>query len=71
LAVAVTAYQQGDQELATRQRDLAVTSWSVAATQLDQINVDAGYGHQHVFLRSEPGGEAFTPDDAPEGNGHK
>lgn len=71
LAVAVTAYQQGHHDLATRQRDLAVTAWSVAATQLDQVNVDAGYGHQHVFLQSEPGGEAFTPDDAPEGHGHK
>jgi hypothetical protein len=71
LAVAVTAYQQGHQDLASRQRDLAVTSWSVAATQLDQVNVDAGYGHQHVFLQAEPGGEAFTPDDAPEGHGHK
>jgi len=24
--------------------------WSVAATQLDQINVDAGNGHQEVYL---------------------
>jgi len=71
LAVAVTAYQQGQQDMAVRQRDLAVTAWSVGATQLDQINIDAGYGHQHVYLQADPGGEAFTPDDAPEGHGHK
>ncbi|MFC4855390.1 hypothetical protein [Actinophytocola glycyrrhizae] len=71
LAVAVAAHQQGHHELATRQRDLAVTAWSVGATQLDQINVDAGYGHQHVYLQSEPGGEAFTPDGEPEGHGHR
>ncbi|MBB4909587.1 hypothetical protein [Actinophytocola algeriensis] len=70
LALAVTAHQQGNHDLATRQRDLAVTTWSVGATQLDQINVDAGYGHQHVYLQSEPGGEAFTPDGEPEGHGH-
>lgn len=68
LGVAVTARQKGDHDLATRQRDLAVTTWSIGATQLDQVNVDAGYGHQHVFLQSEPGGEAFTPDGEPEGN---
>lgn len=71
LAVAVAAHQKGDHDLAERQRDLAVTTWSVGATQLDQINVDAGYGHQHVYLQSEPGGEAFTPDGEPEGHGHK
>lgn len=71
LGLAVTAHQQGDHDLATGQRDLAVTTWSVGATQLDQINVDAGYGHQHVYLQSEPGGEAFTPDGEPEGHGHK
>jgi hypothetical protein len=71
LALAVTAHQQGQHDLATRQRDLAVRTWSVGATQLDQVNIDAGYGHQHVYLESAPGGEAFTPDDAPEGHGHK
>jgi len=71
LAMAVTAYQSGQHDLAVRQRDLAVTAWSVGATQLDQINVDAGYGHQHVYLQADPGGEAFTPDDAPEGHGHR
>jgi hypothetical protein len=75
LAVAVDTYQQslaggaGLRELAVRQRDLAVTTWSIGATQLDQINIDAGYGHQHVYLGGDPGGEAFTPDGAPEGTG--
>jgi hypothetical protein len=64
LAVAVDLYPA---DLVVRQRDLALTMWSVGATQLDQINVDAGNGHQHVFL---PGGE-LTADDAPEGSGHR
>ncbi len=73
LAVAVDPDQRGPamHDLATEQRDLAVTTWSVGATQLDQVNVDAGYGHQHVFLQADPGSGAFTPDDAPEGHGHK
>jgi hypothetical protein len=68
LAVAVDTYAAAP-ELALRQRDLAVTTWSVGSTQLDQVNVDAGYGHQHVFLPGEGHGGAFTPDDAPEGTG--
>lgn len=69
LAIAVDTYQQGPalRQLATRQLDLALMTWSVGATQLDQINVDAGYGHQHVYLGDNP--EAFTPDDAEEGTG--
>jgi hypothetical protein len=69
LAVAVDTYQQGAalRQLATRQLDLALMTWSVGATQLDQINVDAGYGHQHIYLGDNP--EAFTPDDAEEGTG--
>lgn len=76
LALAVSTYQQslaggaGLRELATRQRDLAVATWSIGATQLDQVNVDAGYGHQHVYLQDSPdGAEAFTPDGEPEGTG--
>lgn len=75
LALAVSTYQQsltggaGLRELATRQRDLAIATWSIGATQLDQVNVDAGYGHQHVYLQDSPEGEAFTPDGEPEGTG--
>jgi hypothetical protein len=75
LDLAVAAFEQslaggaGAKELAVRQKDLAVTAWSVGATQLDQINVDAGYGHQHVYLEADPDGEAFTPDGEPEGHG--
>lgn len=71
LAVAVDTYEQSLtggpelRDLAARQRELAVTTWSVGATQLDQVNIDAGYGHQHVYLEGGP--EAFTPDSAPEG----
>ncbi|MEV0134170.1 hypothetical protein AB0H83_37635 [Dactylosporangium sp. NPDC050688] len=53
--------------LAGRQRDLAVAGWSVGATQLDQLNVDIGRGHQHVFLPSVPGQEAMTSDGSKEG----
>jgi hypothetical protein len=54
-------------DLAGKERINAVTTWSVAGTQLDQVNIDAGYGHQHVFLPADPGSGAFTSDGAPEG----
>jgi hypothetical protein len=59
--------QRGVLDLAARQRTAASTSWSIAAAQLDQINIDAGHGHQHVYLSTEPGSGAFTSDGAPEG----
>ena len=55
-------------ELAQRARTDAATAWSVAATQLDQINVDAGLGHQHVYLDAH-GEDAMTADLSPEGTG--
>ncbi|MCO8277800.1 hypothetical protein M1L60_45240 [Actinoplanes sp. TRM 88003] len=54
--------------VASRQRLLAVNDWSVAATQLDQINIDAGHGHQHVYLTDAPEGGASVGDGAPEGS---
>jgi hypothetical protein len=57
-------------EAVARQCTLAATTWSVAATQLDQINIDAGYGHQHVYLETGHGTGAFTSDGAPEGQPH-
>lgn len=54
--------------VAARQRQLAVNDWSVAATQLDQINIDAGNGHQHVYLTDSPEGGANVSDGSPEGN---
>ena len=54
-------------ELAGRQRDIAVTTWSTAATQLDVLNIDSGNGHAHVFLPAVPGQGALTADGAPEG----
>jgi hypothetical protein len=73
LAVAVDTYAMGAgaHALAERQLDLAVLTWSVGATQLDQINVDAGHGHQHVYLSGGDHSGAFTPDDSPEGHGHR
>jgi hypothetical protein len=54
-------------ELAGRQRDIAVATWSSAATQLDVLNIDADKGHAHVFLPAVPGQGALTADGAPEG----
>ncbi|RCG29913.1 hypothetical protein DQ384_17250 [Sphaerisporangium album] len=54
-------------DLATRQRSAGIAMWSVAATQLDQLNIDAGNGHQHVYLSSTPGEGAISPDGVPEG----
>jgi hypothetical protein len=51
------------------QRDLAAHAWSTAATQLDVINIDAGFGHQHVVFPSSAGSAAVAPDDLPEGTG--
>lgn len=53
--------------LAGRQRDIAVATWSTAATQLDVLNIDSGHGHAHVFLPAAPGQGALTADGAPEG----
>ena len=52
---------------ARSQRDLAARTWSTASTQLDAINVDAGFGHQHVVFPSTAGSDALPPDDLPEG----
>ncbi len=52
---------------AAAQRDLAARAWSAAAVQLDVINIDAGYGHQHVTFPSSGGEGAVAPDDLPEG----
>jgi hypothetical protein len=54
---------------ARAQRDLAVRSWSVAATQLDAINIATGYGHQHVYLGDAERSGGFSADPAPEGSG--
>ncbi|MGN9907025.1 hypothetical protein ACTMTJ_05640 [Phytohabitans sp. LJ34] len=54
-------------ELAGRQREIAVATWSTAATQLDVLNIDSGNGHAHVFLPAAPGQGALTADGAPEG----
>jgi hypothetical protein len=56
-------------ERAREQRDLAVRSWSVAATQLDAINIATGYGHQHVYLGGAEAAGGFGADPAPEGSG--
>ncbi|WP_238433598.1 hypothetical protein [Micromonospora tarensis] len=56
-------------DLTARQAAEAATIWSVAATQLDQVSVDSGHGHQHVFLDTDPHEGALTPDGAAEGTG--
>lgn len=54
--------------VAAEQRNIAVATWSTAATQLDVVNVDAGFGHAHVFLPAAPGTGALTADSEPEGH---
>ncbi|MEV6050799.1 hypothetical protein [Streptomyces sp. NPDC052107] len=54
---------------AASQRHHAVDVRSIEATEPDAIDIDAGLGHQHVFLRMTPDGQALTPDDRPEGSG--
>jgi len=56
-------------ERARTQRDLAVRSWSLAATQLDAINIATGYGHQHVYLGGAEASGGFGADPVPEGTG--
>lgn len=55
-------------DLAVRQRADALFTWSIGATALDAVNIDAGHGHQHVFLPTSPGEGALTPDTEPEGS---
>ena len=54
---------------AREQRDLAVRTWSVAATQLDAINIATGFGHQHVYLGGTEAAGGLSADPAPEGSG--
>ncbi|HWK25959.1 MAG TPA: hypothetical protein VNS09_05310 [Solirubrobacter sp.] len=49
---------------ARAQRDDAMNAWDIAAVQVDVINIDAGFGHQHPV---RPGGNGTPPDDLPEG----
>jgi hypothetical protein len=56
-------------EQAREQRNLAVRTWSVAATQLDAINIATGFGHQHVYLGGSEASGGFGADGAPEGSG--
>ncbi|WP_405088417.1 hypothetical protein [Microbispora sp. NBC_01389] len=54
--------------LAARQRMDAIFTWSVGATALDAVSIDAGNGHQHVYLPAAPGSGALTADDEEEGH---
>ncbi|NYE48210.1 hypothetical protein HDA32_003330 [Spinactinospora alkalitolerans] len=79
LASSVSVYEsareaEGDrrerlEETAGELRTQSVRAWSVAATQLDVVSIDAGHGHVHIFLPASPGSEALIPDSAPEGSG--
>ncbi|GAA3684668.1 hypothetical protein C8D88_12634 [Lentzea atacamensis] len=53
--------------LAGEQRTLALRTWSVAAVQLDVINIEAGRGHVHVQLSTGGDAGVIAPDGAPEG----
>jgi hypothetical protein len=69
LAVEQPAARRALLERAREQRDLAVRTWAVAATQLDAINIATGYGHQHVYLGGSEEAGGFGADPAPEGSG--
>jgi hypothetical protein len=47
--------------LAADLRRNAVDAWSVAATQLDLLNIDAGNGHVHLYLPVRPGEDVADP----------
>ncbi|XVV00272.1 hypothetical protein ACQPW3_22780 [Actinosynnema sp. CA-248983] len=53
--------------MAAEQRTLAVQAWSVAALQLDVINIEAGKGHVHIQLDPRSG----PLDNEPEGSGRR
>jgi hypothetical protein len=67
LAVEQPAVRATLLERARDQRDLAARTWSTAAIQLDAINIEAGFGHQHVTFPSSAGPDAAPPDTLPEG----
>jgi hypothetical protein len=46
------------------QRDDAMRAWETAGIQVDVININAGFGHQHP---PRPGGLGVAPDELPEG----
>jgi hypothetical protein len=46
------------------QRDDAMRAWETAGIQVDVININAGFGHQHP---PRPGGMGRAPDELPEG----
>jgi hypothetical protein len=69
LALRQRAARDGLLERAREQRDLAIRAWSVAATQLDAVNIATGFGHQHVYLGGAEEAGGFGADPAPEGSG--
>jgi hypothetical protein len=69
LALRDTANRDELLERARAQRNLAVRTWSVAATQLDAINIATGFGHQHVYLGASEAVGGFGADPSPEGSG--
>lgn len=69
LAIRDPASRDALLDRAREQRNLAVRTWSVAATQLDAINIATGFGHQHVYLGASEAVGGFGADPAPEGSG--
>lgn len=55
------------EEHAASLRTQAVRAWSVSATQLDALAIDAGYGHVHIYLPADPASGALQADGHPEG----
>jgi len=52
---------------AAAQRDNAIRTWSAAGVQIDAINIDAGFGHQHIEQLGGAEAGGLAPDTLPEG----
>lgn len=67
-AVAADADASGGQllEVVAQQRDIAIATWGVAATQIDLLSIEHDFGHTHIYLDSHHDG-ALHADSEPEG----
>lgn len=55
-------------ELAIDLRDQAIRAWSVAATRLDVLSIEAGHGHVHLYLPAPADIGAMEPDGVEDGD---
>lgn len=67
LAGAAGADRQAILARAASQRDNVIRTWSAVSIQIDAINVEAGFGHQHVAQLGGAAAGGQPPDSLPEG----